>query len=99
MNKQNPGKWFLNACLNNEVFTCMGKGRWLPSSCYYTAFMWYFPFYKCTTVIKLTKRFQHFMWITLTNRLCIIIEYMRNLQTSAIDKFYFFAKQKERLWM
>ena len=39
------------------------------------------------------------MWITLTNRLCIIIEYMRNLQTSAIDKFYFFAKQKERLWM
>lgn len=27
MNKQNPGKWFLNACLNNEVFTFMGKGR------------------------------------------------------------------------
>lgn len=27
MNKQNPGKWFLNTCLNNEVFTCMGKGR------------------------------------------------------------------------
>lgn len=27
MNKQNPGKWFLNACLNNEVSTFMGKGR------------------------------------------------------------------------
>lgn len=61
-----------------------------------------FHFIKCTTVIELTKRFQHFIWITLTHRLCIIIKYMRNLQTSAIDKFYFFAKQKTsnvRNWM
>lgn len=29
MNKENPRKWFLNACLNNEAFIFIGKARWL----------------------------------------------------------------------